>query len=321
MERKRKIFKENTQIEGDLGIGNKVTGHSRLIDKNGQFRVDRRGVNIWKHPYQLMIELPWLKFHVVIVAFYLSVNILFAAIYVALGTDSLSGDQNISLLDFFLKAYFFSMQTFTTVGYGSIYPVSFLSNIVAALEALFALLTFALVTGLYYAKFTNPESKINFSDIGVIAPFRDGINGFMFRIVNHSTSQVIDVEAMVTYSFLQDDHNGIKRRLFRQMTLERNKVSLFPLNWTIVHPIDENSPLWGKTHQELIESDAEFIVFIKGQDITFGHAIHANGSYLAKELRWGHKFDPMYYADEVYGTVLELDKINHTSAKELHEYA
>jgi inward rectifier potassium channel len=298
--------------ENDLGIGNQVITNTRLIDKNGKFRVEKRGGDVWMHPYQRLIEMSWLRFHLVLVGFYLIINVLFALCYVAIGENALSGEYHGYFYANFFKAYFFSIQTFTTVGYGGISPLCFASNILAAFEAFFGLMVFALATGLYYAKFTRPESKIHFSDIAVVAPFQEGINGLMLRIVNHSSSQLIEMEAIITYSWLQMDAEGKLRRSFKQMPLERQKVSLFPLNWTMVHPIDENSPIFGKTKEDLLAENAELIVFIKGQDITFGQLVQANSSYLAKEIMWGEKFVPMYYSDDNYGTILELDKINET---------
>jgi inward rectifier potassium channel len=297
--------------ENDLGIGNKVIANTRLIDKNGKFRVYRSGEKIWMHPYQRLIEMSWLRFHILIVAFYIIINIFFAIAYMLIGEGALSGEYHGSLFAKFFKAYFFSIQTFTTVGYGSIAPMCFSSNVIAAFEALLGLLIFALATGLYYAKFTRPSSKINFSNIAVIAPYKEGINGFMMRMVNHSYSELIEMEAIITYSWLQTDKEGVLRRSYSPIALERQKVALFPLNWTLVHPIDDKSPLWGKNQADLIKENAEFIVFTKGLDTTFGQMVQATSSYLAKEVLWNYKFEPMYYSDETYGTVLELDKINN----------
>jgi inward rectifier potassium channel len=301
------------QPENDLGIGNKVVANTRLIDKSGNFRVHRQGQTVWMHPYQRLIEMSWFKFHALIVIFYVVINIFFALCYVAIGTNALSGEYHGNFLANFFKAYFFSIQTFTTVGYGSIAPICFASNTIAAFEALLGLLIFALATGLYYAKFTRPTARINFSNIGVVAPYKE-MNGLMIRLVNHSLSQLIEMEAIVTYSWLQKDKDEVLRRSYSPISLERQKVALFPLNWTLVHPIDENSPLYGKTSQDLINENAEFIVFTKGLDTTFGQMIQATSSYLAKEIVWNHKFEPMYYSDETHGTVLELDKINNIVA-------
>jgi inward rectifier potassium channel len=297
-------------VENDLGIGNKVITNTRLIDKNGKFRVYRKGEKIWMHPYQRLIEMSWLNFHLFIVGFYIVINIFFAFAYVAIGENALSGEYHGNLFAKFFKAYFFSVQTFTTVGYGGIAPMCFSSNVIAAFEALLGLLIFALATGLYYAKFTRPKSKINFSNIAVIGSYKDDVKGFMLRMVNHSYSELIEMEAIVTYSWLQKDKTGVLRRSYMPIALERQKVALFPLNWTLVHPIDENSPLSGKTAADLIAENAEFIVFVKGMDTTFGQMIQSTSSYLAKEIQWNSKFVPMYYSDATYGTVLELDKIN-----------
>lgn len=320
MKQKRRVFNSNSVENNDLGIGSQVVTNTRLIDKNGKFRVERRGINIWTHPYQRLIEMSWLGFHVFLFSFYLIINALFAFVYVAIGENALTGEYKGAFATDYFKAFFFSLQTFTTVGYGSISPACFVSNAVAGFEAFMGLMIFALATGLYYAKFTKPNPKIKFSDIAVVAPYKENLNGLMLRIVNHSTSQLIDVEAFITYSWLNKDAEGKMRRSFKALTLERVKISLFPLNWTIVHPIDEESPLWGKSAEILIEENAELIVYIKGHDITFGQMIHTNGSYLNTEILWGKKFVPMYYAHENQGTILELDKINDTLDKPLFSF-
>lgn len=321
MGKRRKIFNRDTVENNDLGIGSQVTTNTRLIDKNGNFRVEKQGVNIWTHPYQRLIEMSWLNFHLFLLSFYLFINAIFAFIYVAIGKEALTGEYRGTFEADYFKAFFFSLQTFTTVGYGSISPACFISNAVAGFEAFMGLMIFALATGLYYAKFTKPNPKIKFSDIAVVAPYKDGINGLMMRIVNHATSQLIDVEAFITFSWLQKDSEGKFRRSFKPLTLERQKISLFPLNWTIVHPIDEDSPLWGKSAEVLIAENAELIIYIKAYDITFGQTIQANSSYLNNEILWGQKFIPMYYAHETQGTIIELDKINHIKEMPLFSFS
>lgn len=313
------IRTQKHQLENDLGIGSQVTTPTRLLDKKGNFKVERRGTkSIFRHPYQMLLGMSWFRFHAVIVMFYLIINLLFALCYVAIGREALSGEYHGQFMANFFKAFFFSVQTMTTVGYGNTAPMCFTSNLIAAIEALFGLMVFALATGLYYAKFTRPEAKIKFSAVAVIAPYKDKINGFMFRIINESTTQLIDIEAQATFSWLQADSEGKLRRSYEVLQLERSKIAIFPLNWTIVHPIDDQSPFKGHSIEELHEMKVEIIVFVKAQDLTFGQMVQTNSSYLSTEILWGYKFIPMYYADEKNGTILEMDKIDHTKPMELH---
>ena len=174
---------KNQQQDNDLGLGNQLTGAYRMVDKNGNFRVKRKGISVW-HPYNSLLKMSWTKFHIMIFAFYGVVNAIFAYIYYLIGENALSGEYFTSFYPQYTKAFFFSVQTLTTVGYGAISPNCFWSNSVAAVEALIGLLIFALVTGLYYAKFTRPESKILYSEKMLFSPYKEDINGLMFRMVN-----------------------------------------------------------------------------------------------------------------------------------------
>lgn len=305
-------------IENDLGIGSEVTSSMRLLDKNGKFKLERRGTKVLRHPYEMLLSMSWFRFHLVIVTFYLFINVLFAFCYLAIGREALSGEYHGVLMHDFFKSFFFSIQTFTTVGYGNTSPMCFASNAIAAIEALFGLLIFALATGLYYAKFTRPTAKIKFSSVSVISPYKDGLNAFMFRIFNESTTQLIDVEAQATFSWLKTDKYGKLLRSYKILPLERNKIALFPLNWTIVHPIDSDSPFHESTREELEEMNVEIIIFIKAHDLTYGQTVQSNISYLANEIRWGHKFVPMYFSDKQRGTIFEMDKIDETKEEALY---
>ena len=298
-----------TQLENDLGIGSKLTDKSvRLLQKDGRARLTKIGRQMY-HPYHALVEMSWGRFIASIFVFYTTINTIFAFIYVALGPHTLSGYVASGFKENFYKAFFFSIQTFTTVGYGAVVPMCLTSNIIASIEALSGLMIFALATGLFYARFSRPQKSIQFSSIGVIAPHND-VRAFMFRIVNIGRSEIIDLKVNVTLSWIEKDEQNTLRRRFQPLMLERDSVSLFPLNWTIVHTIDETSPIWGKTAQELDDINADFIVFIKGYDATVGQIVHQNGSYAHDEIVWNAKFQPMYYADPERGTILELDKLD-----------
>ncbi len=171
-------------------------------------------------------------------------------------------------------------------------PSGFAANVVVAFEALTGLFGFALATGLLFARFSRPNAKIQYSENAVIAPFH-GITGFMFRIVNERQNQLIEVNATLTFSRMET-HNGRQVRKFYPLPLERDKVTFFPLHWTIVHPIDEKSPLFGVTHKELIESDAEFAILLTGIDETFSQSVHSRSSYKFDEVVVGAKFRDMF---------------------------
>lgn len=293
----------------DLGFGTKLTAaDGRLINRDGSFNVERRGYTSWT-PYQWLVEMSWPSFSVLIFAFYCLSNAFFALIYMAIGVEHLSGVQSGNWFENFLEAFFFSVQTFTTVGYGAVSPDGIAANIIAATGALIGLMAFALATGLFFARFSKPKAQILFSEHAIITPYR-GIMGFEFRIANIRNNKLINLSAKVTMSWIEEK-NGTLQRRYAALPLERDKVFLFPLNWTIVHPIDKESPLFEKSLAEISKMQAEFIILIQGYDETFAQNVHTTSSYTFDEILMDVKYAPMYFSENGH-TVLELDKIDAT---------
>ncbi len=280
----------------DFGLGSKVTGQTRtrFLNKNGSFNVERTGQSFFSSlsPYHALLTVSWAKFHAMIVLSYFLLNLLFAAGYMLCGPGALDGSSATTFAQRFLDAFFFSVQTLATIGYGKMSPSSLASNILVAAEALAGLFGFALATGLLFSRFSRPNAKIRFSEKAVVAPYRD-ITGFMFRIVNERKNQIIELAATVTFSKMEL-HNGKHIRRFYRLTLERDKVTFFPLNWTIVHPIDEKSPLFGVTEKDLKETDAEFAILLSGIDEIFSQTVHSRSSYKYDEVVVGAKFKDMF---------------------------
>lgn len=299
--------REHTPRENDLGFGTKVIGsNGRLINKDGTFNIIRTGYN-GNSPYQWLVEMSWYEFTFIIFIFYVTVNAMFALILVAIGADSLSGVESSSFLEDFSNCFFFCIQTFTTVGYGAISPQNWIADIIASICALIGLIFAALSTGIFFARFSKPQAKLLFSDNAIIAPYQNGTS-LQFRIANTRNNKIINLQAQMAMTWIEE-FQGSKRRRFALMEMERTKISMLPLNWTIVHPIDKDSPLWGKTAEDLERVDTEFIILIEGYDETFAQNIHASSSYMAEEVVWDVKFAPMYWPEEQH-TVLALDKIN-----------
>ncbi len=300
---------EPGQTESDLGFGAKdhVKGR-RGLNKDGSFNVIREGVPLVNsfETYHRLISMSWMKFNVLVLSFYLVANLLFACIYLLVGMDGLQGIVAHSFKDNFYEAFFFSAQTLTTVGYGRISPIGHAAGAVAAVESMMGLLGFALATGVLYGRFSRPEARIKYSENALIAPYKK-ITALMFRIVNERKNQLIEVESALSIS-MRDESNP-KNRKFFNLKLELTKINFFPLSWTIVHPIDESSPLWGMTELEFQNSDIELISLIKAFDDTFSQTVYDRSSYKYHELVWGAKFIPMTeFTDK--GTILRIDKIN-----------
>ena len=293
----------------DLGFGTQITSRHRLINKDGSFNITRKGKNVIS-PYQTLVEMSWLKFIWVFVIFLISINFFFACLYVAIGVDALDGISSSSFFEDIGNAFFFSIETFTTVGYGTISPNGFPAHFVSSLDAFAGLMSFALATGLFFARFSKPKAEILFSKKAIIAPYQ-GITSFQFRIANLRKNKLINLEAQVVLTFLEEDSSGKSKRRFKALKLERYKVFLFPLNWTIVHPIEKDSPLYGKSAADVNKMHTEFLILVKGYDETFAQEVHSNSSYTWDEIEWNAKFKMMYHNDKEKGMVLELGKIDH----------
>lgn len=301
----------------DLGLGTKATASTlRSLNKDGSFNVKRVNVPFSERInfYHTLVTMPWTKFFVLIISGYFLVNLLFASIYMWIGTEHLTGIEASTDFGKFLEAFFFSSQTLTTLGYGRIAPVGTVASSVAAIESMLGLLSFALATGLLYGRFSRPEAKIIYSTHAVIAPYR-AINAFMFRVVNPRDNQLLEVEVNVTLSMKRKDS---ALRDFFQLELERTKVVFLPMMWTIVHPINVGSPLYNLMERNLVEKDPEFIIMIKAFDETFSQTVYSRSSYKAGEIKWGEKF--IYVIEqESDGIIVDVGRIDETEKATLNK--
>ncbi len=286
----------NNDENRDLGFGARVAGESRqrLLNRDGSFNVARTGLNPLAafSLYHALLRISWPKFFGVVGIGYFIANAVFACAYLLCGRGALIVADNMQIGNRFWEAFFFSVHTMATIGYGNITPVGVAANLIVSVEALFGLLGFALVTGILFARFSRPTAKIIFSDRAIIAPYR-GITAFEFRITNGRCNEIIELHATVMYSQFEDA-GGRRLRRFYPLTLERERVAFFTLSWTLVHPIDESSPFYGKTEQDLLAADAEILVLLTGIDETFSQTVHARSSYEAEEIVWKAKYGDIY---------------------------
>lgn len=281
-----------------------------MVNKDGSFNVERRSLPFFESLsiYHSLLSMSWLKFNLVVLLAYIVVNLFFASLYMLIGVNHLGGISGVTTFEKFLDAFFFSGQTITTVGYGVIHPVGFWASLISLVESMAGLLGFALATGLLYGRFSRPNAKILYSKKAIIAPYKE-ITAFEFRIANARKNQLIEVEVQVTASIKESKDINSKRK-FYVLNLERNLINFFPLTWTIVHPIDENSPLYGVSETELIDSEAEFIIMIKAFDDTFSQSVHSRTSYLYHEIVWGAKFQNIYVESELNVTAVDMSKFH-----------
>lgn len=295
----------------DLGFGSVVGGanEKRLLNRDGSFNPRREGMPFFArlHPYHLLLTISWRRFFVAVVSGYLLTNILFALAYLACGPGAIGGQPPEMFGGTFGRAFFFSVETIGTIGYGNIYPVGVAPNVIIAIESITGLLMLALVTGLLFARFSRPTAAVVFSKKAVVSFYR-GKKGFMFRLTNARTNQLIELEAKVLFSRMEGSS-----RHYDQLELERKRVVFFPLSWTIVHPIDEKSPMWGMTDEDLAARDAEFLVLLSGIDETFSQLVHARTSYKPAEIVYGHRFVNIYKPVRADGTIaIDVRKLGDT---------
>ena len=296
----------------DPGLTQKYDGPlRRIINQDGSFNVLRRGTN-WRdfNPYLHLVSVSWTRFFGWVLLWYVLVNSLFAMIYFMLGPGALT-DRSLPdrAMGRFLHCVFFSSQTLTTVGFGALAPASPEANIIAAIEALVGLLGFAVATGLLFGRVSRPSARIGFSKHALIASYQD-VTSFQFRMVNRRANTLIEPTATVMLMTV-DRANGSSRRDFTVLKLERSGVMVFPLTWTVVHPIDSESPLFGKTPADLEALQAEFLVLIKAWDETFSQTVHQRFSYRFSELVWGGKFTPAFGVDGNGDIQVHVDKVGN----------
>ncbi len=309
------LRKINTKAKQEIntGFGTNTSAYGgRLINKNGKPNIEKRGIGLLESIswYHTMLELPLWKFLSILVLFFAFVNLIFAGIYYAVGIEHLTGLNSTTSLNKFIDAYFFSAQTFTTVGYGRINPVGFTTSAIAALEALVGLLSFALATGLFYGRFSKPEAFLRYSHNAIIAPYKGGA-AFMLRVSPYKNTSLTDAVAKVTIGLFIDEGDGVTRNEFFRAELEYSVVNALTLSWTIVHPINEESPFYSFTAEDFAKAKGEIIVFVKAFDDMFSNEVVSRSSYVFEEVIVGAKFDPMYFrSTENNKTVLDLEKLN-----------
>jgi inward rectifier potassium channel len=302
----------------DLGFGSVVSRESRqrLLNRDGSFNVVRVGRGFFETfaPYHFLLTVSWTGFLCAVAVTYLLVNVIFAATYLACGPGALAGTGASSMGGPFAQAFFFSVETFATIGYGQIAPVGTAANVIVTIEALVGLMYQALATGLLFARFTRPTAAVLFSRQAVIAPYNDG-QALMFRMVNRRRNEIIQLEAQVLFSAMVADGRGGATRRYTLLPLERNKVTFFPLSWTVVHPIDGASPLAGQTRESVEAAQGEILVLLSGIDEALEQTVHARSSYRADEIIWNARFRSMFFETDARSRVaVDVSRVHDIEA-------
>jgi inward rectifier potassium channel len=304
-----------TTKESGFGTNSNYSG-GRFYRKDGSANLSVKGVRLAEgfSLYNRMLQLSTMQFSIAVVLSYFVMNVLFAFIYLLVGVEHLGGIEETSEFGKFWEAFFFSSQTLATVGYGHVYPASLLANTIASTESVLGLLTLALVTGMIYGRFSQPKAYLRFSHNALFAPYENG-KAIMFRMAPYKHNHLMDAEVKVTL-VMKDE--ATSRNTFYNLRLELNKINSLTLSWTIVHPIDENSPFYKISIEDLMSAEAEMLVFAKAYDETFANTVVARTSYVAGEFVYGAKFDLMYHpSEDSQSTVLDMDKLHQYTKVEI----
>ncbi|MEG3850783.1 ion channel [Microcoleus sp. herbarium19] len=260
----------------------------RLVYRKGQFTLNIVKLGVPRlhlaDLYHWLLTLSWPQFFILICFSYVITNSLFAFAYLA-GGDCIANARPGSFKD----AFYFSVQTMATIGYGSMYPRTDYANTIVCIQALFGLWGVAMVTGLAFSRFSRPTARVIFSRVAVIAPF-NGIPTLMYRTGNQRFNQILEAQQRATLIRDEVTSEGQFMRRFYDLQLVRSQSPIFALTWTVMHAIDESSPLFQLTAKDLSECQAEIVITLTGIDETVSQTIHARHSFVAAEIMWDMRF-------------------------------
>ncbi|MDO6738396.1 ion channel [Wenyingzhuangia sp. 2_MG-2023] len=294
----------------DPGVGYKSNSNAQRIIVDGKSNV--RHINKPKSIddlYTYLIEISWGLFLTYVLIGYIVMNIGFAFFYFFIGAADFFAPSGSFWLDF-VNLFFFSAQTLTTVGYGAVAPSGVLAGFVSSFEALIGLTSFSFITGLMYGRFSKPKAKIKFSDHLIIRNFDDS-RAMMFRVMNKRTNLMIEPELNAVINITEKGENGEFKRAFYQLQLERNKIMYLPTMWTLVHKMNEDSPLFKYTEDELQNLEAEIYILFKYHEEAFNQNLYQLHSYNFEQLKIGYQFGSSYAFDEEGFTIVDHDQLNY----------
>jgi len=257
-----------------------------------------------------MLNLPSWKFFGALFVFYLSVNFIFGCIYFFIGRSQFQGVQAVTNFQVFKEMFFFSTETYTTVGYGRVNPTGDAANSVAAFESMLGFLSFAIATGLLYGRFSKPKASLFFSKNALISPY-GGDKGFMFRFASYKDNHTLtNVDIKVNVALLVED-NGKMVFKFYDLDLERSHVESLPMNWTVVHPMNQQSPLFEYSWEDMKKADLEIYVSVRAFDDVYSNVVQQRTSYTYHEILFDRKFVQMYReSDDGKTTIVELNRLD-----------
>jgi inward rectifier potassium channel len=258
----------------------------------------------WHDLYHEMNTISWGRFLAIAVAIYLGANVLFACLYLlqpgAIG-QAKPGD--------FGDAFFFSVQTMATIGYGKLTPDTVYANLLVTVQTVLAMLLLALTTGMMFARFSRPTARVLFSNRAIVGRY-NGAPVLSFRMANERKNQILQAEVSLSVLRTEKLLEGGTMRRFYEMKLLRSRTPIFALTFQVIHPIDEDSPLFGMTAEDLAAEEAEFVVLVTGIDATVAQTIHARTSYSHEDLLWDHRFADIFGYTEAGQAALDMRRFH-----------
>jgi inward rectifier potassium channel len=304
-------FSKQNNDTGFVTNSNNQLGN-RFINKDGSYNLVKEGIPFTRRfsIFHDMLNLPLWKFILVILIFFIAINLIFTTMYYTAGVEEFDGLLPGSSWKLFRQLFYFSTQTLTTVGYGHVSPVGDTVNIISGIESLTGFLSLAIATGLIYGRFSKPRSYLAFSDHALVSPYKDG-TAIMFRFAAFKDNHALtDLEIQVNTGLLVVENETPAYKYF-SLELERTKVESLPMSWTVVHAIDDKSPFYGFTEADMKAADVELYVMLRGFDDVFSNYVQQRTSYTFNEIIFNRKFVPMYRESENgKQTILELHKLN-----------
>jgi inward rectifier potassium channel len=309
------LTKRQQQLKdnNDTGFGGNPDNYGgRFVNRDGSFNVRKEGVPFFQRfsLYHTMLSMPSWKFFGALFTFYLSVNIVFGTIYFFTGALQFVGVLATTRWQFFKEMFFFSAETFTTVGYGRVNPIGDFANSVASIESMLGFLSFAIATGLLYGRFSKPKAFLLFSKNALISPYQDG-TALMFRFATYKDNHTMtNVDLKVNAALLVEE-KGKQTFKFYELNLERSHVESLPMNWTVVHPLTAESPLFDYNVEDMKKADLEIYVSVRAFDDVYSNVVQQRTSYTYNEILFGRKFVQMYReSDDGKTTIVELHRLH-----------
>lgn len=282
-----------------------------MMNEDGSYNIIRKGgLNGISDIYKFLIEIHWIYFVLILVGGFIAINLIFALTYLAIGIEHINGVN--PDIPHFLNAFFFSSQTFTTVGYGALSPGGVATNVVAMFESFLGLTSFAIATGLLWGRFSRPALKIAFSKNIIITPFEGGM-AVMFKMVNQRNNVLLNTKVRCLFTIDKETVHGSYNKVYSELKLETEFVNFFPLTWTLVHKMNEDSPIFGLDFNTLKARHAEVIILVETFDETYSQTILQKHSYSAQQWLEKVKFARNFEANErgqIELNIRDLDRVS-----------